>query len=247
MEVARSAISGGYAADRRLMPTPRTTWWTPSTALEASASTPASLRDFTPPIATAPSTMTSLGHLRDTGSPVAARIPSAAATPPASVSSGTTRGSRNTTEMYSPAPGGENHFRPNRPRPSDCAQAMTVAPSGAPRSASAAATSFVDVVSKKKYAGSPNGPRRSAVALSAAYISAGSASDIQLQLEAQIGRRRRVRQRANRHVVGAGAGELRDALQRHPARNLDLRAPTDLLDGLPDLVGREIVEQDDVG
>ena len=45
-----------------------------------------------------------------------------------------------------------------------------------------------------------------------------------LELEAEIDGRRRVRQRADRHVVGAGRRELGHALERHAAGDLDLRA-----------------------
>ena len=50
------------------------------------------------------------------------------------------------TERYKPAPGGEAHVRPRRPRPAVCSSATTHVPSAAPASASRAATSLVDVI-----------------------------------------------------------------------------------------------------
>src|SRR5262249_38961543 len=92
---------------------------------------------------------TSFGHLISTGSAVAVRMPSAAATPPASVIHGATDRRRTIVDTYSPAPGGENHTRRRRPRPDVCAPATNVVPSASPRSAAAAARSFVEPVSVK--------------------------------------------------------------------------------------------------
>ena len=51
-----------------------------------------------------------------------------------------------------------------------------------------------------------------------------AASHVRLELEAQIRGRRRVRQRADRHVVGAGRRELGHPIERDAAGDLDLRA-----------------------
>src|SRR5580765_4439698 len=101
IDVTRSCRSGGYDATDVLMPNPRTT-----RSPAASARIPASFRR---------DTYRSLGHLRSARSPLEASIPSASATPAASVSSSVARlgsderpGAR-TTDAYNPLPGGENH------------------------------------------------------------------------------------------------------------------------------------------
>ena len=66
IDVARSASSGGYAADRRLIPNPRMTYCRPSAPVDPSARTPASLRRRA---GTPLSTTTSFGHLICTGNP----------------------------------------------------------------------------------------------------------------------------------------------------------------------------------
>ena len=96
IDEARSASSGGYDAGLMLMPMPRMTYWTPSADDEASASMPAIFRRREGP--DDPGVTTSFGHLISSGNPVAARMPSATATPPASVRYGVaaTSGSRST-------------------------------------------------------------------------------------------------------------------------------------------------------
>ena len=152
--------------------------------------------------------------------------------------SGAAAAVRQITETYSPAPGGENHCRPKRPRPAVCAHATTVVPSvrtvfgqrggdvvGRPgfgeeverlaeRAAVGARFELKAQPSAPAVDGSDIRLRRHAAAL------AGS----RLELEAQVDRRRRVRQRADRHVVGAGRRQLGNPIQRDAAGELDLRA-----------------------
>src|SRR5712691_12290938 len=90
-------------------------------------------------------TYTSFGHLTHGLSPLAAWTPSANATPAAIVTRGSaSRAGRRITDTYRPAPGGDAQLRPNRPRPDDCAFAAMTQPSGAPPSATDAATSLVE-------------------------------------------------------------------------------------------------------
>src|SRR5258705_13417922 len=90
-------------------------------------------------------TYTSFGHLTHGFSPLAAWTPSATATPAAIVTSGSAScDGRRIAETYKPAPGGDAHLRPSRPRPDDWAFAATTKPSGAPCSAAAIAMSLVD-------------------------------------------------------------------------------------------------------
>src|SRR5258708_787023 len=97
---------------------------------------PASLRE---------PTYTSFGHFTRGLRPLAACTPSAIATPAAIVISGTTKGAgRSMADTYRPAPAGDAHLRPSRPRPDVCAFAATTEPSVAPCSAIAAARSLVD-------------------------------------------------------------------------------------------------------
>src|SRR6266545_2781429 len=86
-------------------------------------------------------------------------------------------------------------------------------------------------------------------AASAAAMSRGTGSDIhvRLELEAEIRGGRGMRERADRYVIGAGLRELRDALERHAARQLRLRAPGNPPDRFPDVLDRKVVDQDDVG
>src|SRR4030095_1983634 len=109
-DVARSRRSDGNADTVRLTPYPSTI-----TSPTASARMPASLR---------PDAQTAFGHFTSPPTPVLAWIPSAMATPAASVSNvvarrGSThaRAGARTVETYNPLPGGENHVRPRRPPP----------------------------------------------------------------------------------------------------------------------------------
>src|SRR5262245_3329195 len=96
-----------------------------------------------------PPAYTSFGHLRFVVNPVASRIPSATLTPAAIVTSGAIAADgRRIVDTYNPAPGGEDHALPCRPRPAVCRSAPTTVPSAAPRSARRSATSFVDPISE---------------------------------------------------------------------------------------------------
>ena len=52
--------------------------------------------------------------------------------------------------------------------------------------------------------------------------------------------------RADRHVIGAGRGQLRNAIERHAARNLDLRSAARRRDRLANLLEGHVVEEHDV-
>ena len=130
-----------------------------------------------------------------------------------------------------PAPGGDAHAA-ERPRPADCASATTTVPSGAPRSASVHATSLVEPTSAYQRTRRANGPSRRRTSQRQTRLGeirpAGPAHSVRhrprLNLEAEVGGGRRVRQRADRHVVGAGRGQLRHPRQRDAAGDLRLRA-----------------------
>ena len=95
---------------------------------------------------------TSFGHFSSTGNPLNSDTASATATPAASVTSGTRVSSpraRTMADRYMPAPGGEYHGRPRRPRPARCRSASTAVNSGAPSAASVSAASFVESISLK--------------------------------------------------------------------------------------------------
>ena len=62
-----------------------------------------------------------------------------------------------TTETYSPAPAGEYHWCPPRPRPAVCWPATTRVPSGVPCAASFAARSLVDEATGKYRTRDPSG------------------------------------------------------------------------------------------
>src|SRR5262245_34112851 len=118
-----------------------------------------------------------------------------------------------------PAPGGDAHVRPSRPRPAVCMSPRTTAPSAAPLSARAAATSFVDEISSYQITSRPSEPRRERVRASALAISSGSVDGVveltsdRLYFKAQIGRGSRMGQRADRDVICTRLGQL-----VHPAQ-----------------------------
>ena len=56
-------------------------------------------------------------------------------------------------------------------------------------------------------------------------------------LEAEVHCRRRMRERAHRHHIGAGGRQLRQAIERDAARDLQPRPPGDPFDGAADVVG----------
>ena len=66
------------------------------------------------------------------------------------------------------------------------------------------------------------------------------------QLETDIGGRRRVRQRTDRHVGRAGGGELGQALEGDAAGEFNLGAAARAADRLLDDVGRQIIDEDDI-
>src|SRR5512139_1143706 len=130
---------------------------------EASARIPHSFRR---------ATSRSFGHLISTGSPLTLLSDSASATPATSVRADTPervapappatpgmsgRG-RHTIDTYKPAPGGECHARPMRPRPRCCMAATTVVPSSAPEAAARYATSLVEGTASKYSRRAANGP-----------------------------------------------------------------------------------------
>jgi hypothetical protein len=111
------------------------------------------------------STSTSLGHL--TLTLANARVATASRTArPAhrarpGVSSGLKSG-RSTSENHKPAPGGDNHSLPRRPRPRAWLSAPNKAPWAAPALAASIASSLVDSVSSRQTSGRPKpSPRRS--------------------------------------------------------------------------------------
>src|SRR5262249_14168645 len=124
-----------------------------------------------------------------------------------------------TTETYKPLPGGENHVWPRRPRPAVCSSATTTAPSG-----SVAATSLVDVTVAKRTIRSKR-----------------------LDFKADVGRRRGVRERADRDGVGAGRRQFGNALERDAAGNLDLRAPRYVRRRGANLRRGHVVDEDRLG
>src|SRR2546428_422389 len=66
-----------------------------------------------------------------------------------------------------------------------------------------------------------------------------------LELKADIDGGRRMRERADRHIVGAGRCKLRDSLQSHAAGDFDLRTSAREAHGFANLVGCHVVEQDE--
>ena len=78
-------------------------------------------------------------------------------------------------------------------------------------------------------------------------VSAVEAVQRRLDLKADVHGGRRVRQRADRDVVGAGRRQLRDAFERHAAGDFDLGAAARARDGFANVVERQVVGQDDVG
>jgi hypothetical protein len=126
-----------------------------------------------------PDAYTSFGHFTSTSSPVLAWMPSAMATPAATVSNvvarrGSTpaRAGARTVETYNPLPGGENHVRPRRPRPDVWAPATTTVPSVAID----AASSFVDPMVEKNSSRAASGARRGRASSIAHAMSSGRGS-----------------------------------------------------------------------
>src|SRR5690242_948507 len=99
------------------------------------------------------------------------------------------------------------------------------------------ATSLVDPTDARCVTEVARQPRRGRMRSSA---SAKSASD-RFDFKADVDGGRRMRQRADRHEVGAGARELTDALERDAARDLDLRPPARARDGGANLGERHVV------
>ena len=85
-----------------------------------------------------------------------------------------------------------------------------------------AATSLVEPMVAKYSTRAASGPSRARARSNASARSGGSAASDRLDLKADVHGGRRVRQRADRHVVRAVSRQLLDAIQRHAARNLDL-------------------------
>ena len=201
------------------------TWASAPPSVWASARIPASLR--APRTVPAGAITRSLGHLITTGRPEAACRPSAMATPVARVRACTQSPTvpccaSSTTETYSPAPAGEYHWCPPRPRPAVCWPAMTRVPSGVPCAASFAARSLVDEATGKYRTRDPSGvaspcvracssPSARPTGTDAAPIDLGHDGPDRLEFERDVGRVHRVRQRADRHEVRARRRQLRNA------------------------------------
>src|SRR5689334_17811004 len=206
-------------------------------------------------------TWRSLGHLRSARRPVAAAIPSAMATPAASVRSSVARGAStraragaSTTDTYRPARGGENHVWPRRPRPAVCSSATTTDPSASLPSAAAvairsSATSLVDEIVGRKSNRDARRPRRGPTrAIASRYSTpSGVAASEWFDFKTDVDRRRGMRQRAHRNEVGAGCREFRNPLERDTAGDFDLRTATGPRDRLADVGGRHVVDEDRVG
>src|SRR5688572_9460053 len=124
---------------------------------------------------------------------------------------------------------------------------MTTVPSGTPRSASAPATSFVEPTSAYQSTCREKIPARSPAMASALARSSGSVMASDPNLEAEVGGGSRMRQRADRHIIGAGLRKFRHPRQRNAAGDLGLRASAALPHRVDDVRRGEIVEQDDVG
>ena len=163
-------------------------------------------------------------------------------TPAASVTNWTCRIGRAQIDRYSPAPGGEFQLRPRRPRPAVCRSATPTNPAAAPAAPrTRPRRSWMrDVVPPHvegeigRRAVSRQGlrevPRQSLQRL--VQISevlderrhVPHARDHGLELEADVRCRRGMRQRADRHEIRAGRCQLRDAIERHAAGDLDAGA-----------------------
>ena len=124
-----------------------------------------------------------------------------------------------------------------------CASAITTGNDTNGSTGSAAATSIVEVTDSCQWILRPSSGRRACSADSDAASSAGIMSG-GFEFEAEIGGWSGVRERADRHVLRAGRGQLGNALERDAAGDLDLSATGHARHGFADVVGREVVEQD---
>ena len=260
----RAASSGGNAAGRTLMPKPSTTCCTPS-----ARSTPrrgcrraCARRNPAPP--TDDDVVRPLDLHRQAGG---ARDASATATPPASVSHGASDARRMTTETIEPGTGRRE------PLAAETAAARRLRASDERRPFRRAALGrapprgrWSSRLPRRRTAGCrtrrarprsrrapPRNRRRAATELARDRITDAPVSDpwiaavtlaSRLELEAEIRGRRRVRQRADRHVVGAGLRQLGNPLERHAAGDLDLRAAArSRRTASRDRVDRQVVER----
>src|SRR5215471_10732154 len=103
--------------------------------------------------------------------------------------------------------------------------------SGPPEVARCRATSFVDPTVVKYSIASRKRPSLGAASARANASSGGTGSEGN-DVKADVDGRSRVRQRAHRDVVGAGRRQLRNAVERHAAGYLDLRAAAGQADGV---------------
>src|SRR4051812_30522457 len=117
-----------------------------------------------------------------------------------------------------------------------------------------AASSFVEPIVSKYTSVDATRPRRGRARSIAVTRSAGASTSSRrpagltgsrgFDFKADVDGRRRVRQRADRHEVGAGGGQLGNALERHAARDLDLRASAGSSHRVADAIGRHVVDED---
>ena len=122
-------------------------------------------------------------------------------------------------DAYNPAPGGENHTRPCRPRPAVCMSATTIVPCSAPDSARRAATSFVDPVDSSQWMHRPMPRARGATRDISRAMSVGTACQSNgwsggLDVKADVDRGSRMRKRSGGHEISARRGQLWNARER---------------------------------
>ena len=202
------------------MPTPRMTWLTPSGPDEASARIPAILRRARNP---APPTATmSFGHLIWTGSAVAARMPSATATPPASVIHGASDARRTIVDEVEPRVG---RRKPRAPEPA-AARGLRAGHERRPFGLAAIGRRGGEIVGRARLpprsaAARRSAPRSATVAASAAANSSGSCSATDVQSVAQVPAR--VRSSDPRPAPSASARRPRRS-RRRSSRSSGIRS-----------------------
>ena len=178
-------------------------------------------------------------------------MPSASATPAASVSSVVARtGSRARAGVehdrhIQPCPGGENQVWPRRPRPAVCSSATTTRPSIARLSLRASVARRFSRARRRRRRWSSRWSRRYSTVRGETAQARARALERRGELQApaavgaglpacrgsggfdfkaDVDRRRGMRERADRDEVGAGRGELGNALERDAAGDFDLGA-----------------------
>ena len=244
-DVARSASSGGNAADRRLIPNPSITCCNPSAPVDASARTPASFRrrgrrsgfddDVVRPLDVdrqPGGRANAVGHSDSAGERQQRRRRRAPADhghvetgarrrkplPPEPAASRRLRAGDNGRAFGRTALRQRGGDVVGRPGFGEEVERLAERAASEPRATRAQPPVPAVAVQTSGCAAAPAGP-------------AGSGSSSKLKSTAGG----RMRQRADRHEVGARRSEFRDPIQRHAARQLDLRAARDPADGLADL------------